>query len=264
MPMTATCADLLAALDVTPGAVTYVHSSHDWIERAGVSGSDVLRTLQARAGRATVVMPAYPSRVTHVEYLQTLPVFDVQRTPAAVGLLAEAFRRTAGAVRSADPDFSIVALGPDAGRLTVTDPEEHDPFGPRSVYRRLIDEDALLVGLGVSLNTNSFIHVIDSALETMYPWPVYEPAPLTATVVGADGTHRVVRRRALRPMFQTSTRPAAIAEALADDAATFRRVTLNNAIFFRWHLKRWERWCLEHARRELAAGRPPCWLAHVA
>jgi aminoglycoside 3-N-acetyltransferase len=257
-------AELLTSLDVPRGAVLYVQSSADWIALAGWSVRDVFDVLDEwTSDGGTLVMPTYPCRTTHVEYLRGGPVFDVRRTPAAVGLIAETFRRRADAARSLDPDFSISAAGADAAAIVDTDRTERDPFGPQSVYTRLIARNATLVGLGVSLNTNSFIHVVDSALESRYPEPVYEPDLYTATVITPDGARRSVTRRALRPPFQQLTRPSLVAERVAD-RETFSSVVISDAVFFRWNLPRWADWCLRHAADAAAAGTWPCWLQELA
>ena len=255
---------LLDALDVPRGGILYVQLSTDWVERAGVAAVDILPALRDRVGAAgTLVMPAYPCRTTHLEYLQSGPVYDPRRTPAGIGLIPEVFRRGEGVKRSLDPDFCIAAEGPDAEAVVASDPEEEDPFGRASVYERLIALGATHVGLGVSLNTSSFIHVIDSRLESLYLRPVYA-GRFAVDVIDAAGARRTVWRRAVAPPFQQLTQPSAIATALADDAATFSSRAVNGARFFRWDLSRWAAWCEAEGRAALAEGRWPCWLERVS
>ena len=47
-------------------------------------------------------------------------VFDVRRTPTAMGLLSEMARRQSDAARSLHPTHSVVAVGPLAGELVAT------------------------------------------------------------------------------------------------------------------------------------------------
>ena len=70
--------------------------------------------------------------------------------------------------------------------------------------RRLIERGAMMVGLGVSLNTNSFIHVIDSRLSAHYPRPAYD-GRFAVEVVDEHGVVSTVSRRALQPDFQRLT-----------------------------------------------------------
>jgi aminoglycoside N3'-acetyltransferase len=253
--------DLFDVLGVPRGGVLYTQSSIDWIERAGFTLPDVLTTLRTWAGpTGTLVMPAYPCRTTHAEYLRGCPTYDVRRTPAAVGLLAEVFRRTPGSVRSLDPDFCVAAVGPDAVAIARPLSDDPDPFGEHSPYQRMLNMDATLLGLGVSLNTNSFMHVIDSRLQSGYDRPVYLPDLWPATVIDDEGESRSVLRAALAEEFQTRTQPSAVAEAIGDATRIFASTSIGGALFFRWTLRGWAEWCLAHGRERLAAGDRPCWL----
>ena len=151
------------------------------------------RCASGSAERGTLVMPSYPFHSTHLEYLESGAVFDVRKTPAGIGLLAEMFRRTPGAVRSLDPDFCVTAFGADAEVVAGGEPAAPDPFGPGSSYQRMLDRHATLVGLGVSLNTNSFMHVIDSRAQAGYPSPVYVDRTFAMTVIDGNGTSRAGR-----------------------------------------------------------------------
>jgi aminoglycoside N3'-acetyltransferase len=260
----ASIGELLDRLGVPRGGVVYAQTSVDWVQRAGFAAADVLAGLGERTGAGgTLVMPSYPFQSTHLEYLTTAPVFDVRKTPATIGLLPEIFRRTSGVLRSLDPDFCVAALGPDARAIVSDAPAEGDPFGPESSYQRMIDVDATFVGLGVTLNTCSFIHVIDSHAKAGYPAAVYETPIFQAKVIDARGQAREVPRLALRPEFQRLTSPSSIVTAMRPSAATFTELQINGAQFFRWRLKPWAEWCLAHARSLHGTGEWPCWLTRL-
>lgn len=253
---------ILEELQVPRSGVLYVQSSTDWLQKAGFSAGDTLAALIEWTRGGTLIMPAYPFRVTHAEYLASRPRFDVNKTPAAIGLIPEVFRRTAGVRRSLDPDFSIAALGADAAGIVEITSGDEDPFGETSVYARVLKRDSTLLGLGVSLNTNSFIHVIDSRLSDRYPRPVYA-GRFPADVVDSSGVATTVWRRALVPDFQQQTQPSAVASASGGDPAMFSSRTVGDALFFRWHLPRWSAWCESHGRAAADAGQWPCWLSRL-
>jgi aminoglycoside N3'-acetyltransferase len=256
---------VLEQLRVPREAVLYVQASADWIQRAGLDVSDVVPTLTAWAGSGgTLVMPSYPFFTTHQEYLESAPVYDVRRTPSMIGLLPEMFRRTRGVVRSLDPDFCVSALGRDAAAIVGTTPAAPDPFGRDSSYQRMLDRGATLVGLGVSLNTTSFIHVIDSRAEAGYPSPVYGPRLFSVTTVDAGGQSLQVVRKALQPRFQQLTSPSAIVGEMKPADAVFATTDINGARFFKWDLEAWSSWCLGHADARSASGAWPCWLERLS
>ncbi len=192
---TVAAARILDALGVPRGQVIYVQSSVDWIQRANVDATSMMSALVEWIGTAgTLVMPSYPFHSTHREYLATQPVFDVRRSPATIGLLPEIFRHTRGVVRSLDPDFAVCALGAAAEAIAGGGVEQPDPFGIDSAYQRMFEARTTLVGLGVSLNTNSFVHAIDSRHEAGYPVSPYEDQLYSTTVIDAQGTALSVKR----------------------------------------------------------------------
>jgi aminoglycoside 3-N-acetyltransferase len=255
---------LLEMLGVPRGGMLYVQASADWIQRAGFGTAETLAALREWIDdTGTLVMPSYPFHTTHHEYLESGPIYDVRRTPAAIGLLPEMFRRTAGAVRSLDPDFCVTAFGTQAEAIAGTEPAALDPFGVDSSYQRMLGRRATMVGLGVSLNTSSFIHVIDSRMESGYPSPVYDDRVFSTTVIDADGQTREVPRKALRQPFQQHTSPSEIIAVMKPSEHTFATVEINGARFFRWDLDGWSAWCLAHARERAADGAWPCWLSRL-
>lgn len=253
---------LLESLDVPRGGVLYVQSSMDWITRAGFSASEVLTGLRDWVTvDGTLVMPSYPCRTTHAEYLASTPTFDVRRTPAGIGLIPEVFRRSPRARRSLDPDFSVAAEGPHADAIT-SQPLEEDPFGRSSVYETMIALSGSLLGLGVSLNTNSFIHVIDSRHGAGYPMSPYLGTSAT-TVIDYAQVSRVVARRAVAPPFQQLTKPSAVAVAIGQSRHVLTSTSIQGVLFFRWNLAPWSAWCDAHATSSIAQNRWPCWLTQL-
>jgi aminoglycoside N3'-acetyltransferase len=257
--------EVLERLAVPRGRVLYVQSSMDWVQRAGFQASAVMKALSAWTGHdGTLAMPSYPSAQPHVEYLASAPVFDVRKTPTISGLLAEMLRRTPGVARSLDPDFPVCVTGADADAIAGTLPLEADPFGPDSPYQRMLQRHAVLVGLGVSLNTSSFIHAVDSRAGDGYPSTVYDDRPFTATTIDREGRRHTIARRALRPAFQRLIAPSAVIDAMQPGPEALTTLELGGATFFRWDLDRWWSWCLSHARARAAEGRWPCWLTRLA
>jgi len=258
-------AGVLETLEVPKGQLLYVQTSADWLQRAGLTAAGTMADLLDWASPSgTVVMPSYPFHTTHVEYLRQRPTFDVRRTPAAIGLLPESFRRTRGAVRSPDPDFAVAAIGADAHDIVGTAPAEPDPFGADSSYHRMLARGCTLVGMGVSLNTTSFIHLIDSRSEAGYPAPVYEQQLFSTTVIDASGAAHPVLRKAIRPAFQQRIRPSNVNLEMRPSEAVFRSIEINGACFFTWDLSVWAEWCLAHARERAAVRQWPCWLPDFA
>src|SRR5262249_14707479 len=131
--------ETLSKLSVPQDRVLYVHSSMNWLTRAGITLREAVDALvdwtQATGG--TLVFPAFPFRGSHEAYLRGKPTFDVRRTPARVGLLNETVRRRRGVNRSLDPDLSVIALGPQADAVVGTGLTGRGPTGPDSPFQRV-------------------------------------------------------------------------------------------------------------------------------
>jgi len=91
--------------------------------------------------------------------------FDIDNTPSSVGAFTEYFRRKPGVVRSLEPIFSIAGTGPKAGMI-LSD-VSNECFGPGSAWERMLQEDAAIVNVGISIGS-TFIHYVEQALGVPY------------------------------------------------------------------------------------------------
>jgi len=257
--------DALSKLSVPRGRVLYIHSSMDWLTRAGIGVGEALDTLidWTEAGDGTLVFPAFPFRGSHEAYLQSKPIFDVQRSPARVGLLNEAMRRRKGVKRSPDADLSVIALGPQADAVIGTGLTGKDPTGPDSPFQRILDLGGALAGLGVSLNYMNMIHVLDSRYREYYPFEIYSRSVYPADTIDAFGYRHTVVKHAMLNDLQVHIKPSRIVQVLKPSRDIFRSWRIGDTDFFVWELPPWEKLCVEHIEQMLDARSFPCWLAQV-
>lgn len=93
--------------------------------------------------------------------------FDVLTTPGQCGLLTECVRRDSAAVRSADPNFSVAAIGARAQELCAN--VAPHPFGPDSFWQRFLERDGRLVNFNFDSGT-TFMHYVERELAVPYRW----------------------------------------------------------------------------------------------
>ena len=116
--MKVTPADLIDELEIARGDLVFVKASMD---RLGYGPGETVALLGALieriGGEGTLVMPTFPYPN---EVGRSAPgfVFDVRRTPSAMGLLSEALRRYPGARRSEQYWVPASAWGRLAAALT--------------------------------------------------------------------------------------------------------------------------------------------------
>jgi len=258
--------ETLSKLSVPKDRVLYVHSSMNWLARAGIGVGEALNALidWTEAGGGTLVFPAFPFRGSHEAYLQSKPTFDVRRSPARVGLLNETMRRRKGVTRSLDADLSVIALGPQADAVIGTGLTGKDPTGPDSPFQRIIDLGGALAGLGVSFNYMNMIHVLDSRYRVQYPFDIYSSSIYSADTIDAAGRRHTVVKYAMLNDLQVHIKPSRVVHMLKPGRDTFRSLKMGDTDFFVWDLPSWETLCVAHAEQMLDAESFPCWLTEVA
>ena len=97
--------------------------------------------------------------------------FDIEQTRSVDGkwgasVFVEYFRRLPGAVRSNDPDCSVVAVGPKANELLTGLP--NTTFGKDCVYDRLLTAGGKICCIGTSLGDTPFLHYIEEMLNVPF------------------------------------------------------------------------------------------------
>ena len=256
--------DMLSRLSVPQDRIIYVHSSMDWLGRAGIGVGDALHALIGWTDKGgTLVFPAFPFRGSHETYLQTNPTFDVRRSPIRVGLLNETLRRRPGVKRSLDPDLSVIAFGPQADAVIGSGLTGEDPTGPDSPFQRVIELGGVLLGLGVSHNYMNMIHVLDSRYHERYPFAIYSDRRYGARSIDQTGGVHHVTKKAMLNELQVHIKPSQVVHALHPGHGVFRSTRCGDTDFFVWDLPPWEELCVAHIEQTLDAGGFPCWLAEV-
>lgn len=93
------------------------------------------------------------------------PVFEVTKTKPCIGALptVAAFRRDG--VRSLHPTHSVAAFGRRANELVKGEQYAQTPCPSGGVWRRLYDEKAKILLVGVGLNRNTYIHAVDEEID---------------------------------------------------------------------------------------------------
>jgi aminoglycoside 3-N-acetyltransferase len=162
----AAIASCLAGLPLGPGDIVFSHSNIGYFGRldGAKTGTDVAAALAeailARiAPGGTLVVPTFTYSFPARE------VFDVENTASKMGLFAEWVRRQPTAIRSADPCYSVAALGARAVELTADVPE--NSFGPGSFFDRFHKGSGKILNLNFDAGS-THIHYVERALRVPY------------------------------------------------------------------------------------------------
>src|SRR5260370_1718685 len=86
------------------------------------------------------MLPTISFTGSAVEHAARDPVFDARDTPSMVGLITEAFRRSAGVVRSLHPTHSVAGWGDRAEAIITGHHLTETPCGPPTPYGKLLED----------------------------------------------------------------------------------------------------------------------------
>ena len=116
--------------------------------------------------------------------------------PTCIGGLPNAFLKRAGVIRSLSITSSVAAKGRDAEQFTAGHEQCESGCSKGSPWERLIERNAKILMLGVSITRMTFLHGVaewarpESFLPPSFPMPV--------EVIGYDGKH--IDSRECRPV----------------------------------------------------------------
>ncbi len=253
--------DLTRDLGVRPGDILFVHASLDRIGAdAGEGQALVARLLEAVGSEGSVFMPSYPWPPPGL-FPPPGSVFDVRKTPSRSGLLSEIFRRSPGVERSESYYLPLAGYGRRASAVLSDQIGVAEPFGADSSLARLArDARTKILGLGVSLNTTSFMHVADHALFPRYAFPFYDSPPVRGTVVCADGRARDISTLVIRADLPKRMRPARLFEISEPLRRSLVRHDIGSAINFSYPAKLFVDEALELGGQALDRGTTVPWI----
>ena len=183
----------LLKLGVRRGDTLLVHASLRRIGWVNGGAPTVISALRQAVGEeGNVVAPtgtednsltsrAYRARTARMtpeqerKYRQEMQAFEREATPGGMGAVGESLRTTDGAVRSAHPQSSFAAIGPDAGYL-MADHKLECHLGENSPLAKLYEVDARVLMIGVGYRACSAFHLAEYRYTEFPPSQTYSCA----------------------------------------------------------------------------------------
>jgi len=174
--------NFLVAQGAKPGRLLLVHSAYAPFKGRGKTPNQIVDFLLDLVGsQGTLAMPAMPKFDNSVDtrdylkqdVLDQVYLYDVQKSGIKTGVLPLMLSKRFESVRSEHPINTMVALGPLANELMKDNLVGESPLacGPNSSWKKCLDNDALIIGLGTDLTHSlTSIHIAEDVQDK--DWPV--------------------------------------------------------------------------------------------
>lgn len=222
-------------LGFSKGSIVFIHSSVDNLNIK----FDALRLLEILletvGEEGTLIFPCWHFTCRAEDYLKSGKVFDVRRSPSALGMLSEMARRYPGAKRSLHPINSIVAIGKNAEAIVGLHHTDIYPCGEKSPYYLAKQMGGIIAGIGVNANFMSFVHCPEDVIKQQFPIKTRLDQVFEAEVKKDDGTVEIVRTLAAHPQIKNNNINDFLKKYIPKSIS--RNITISGNRFFITHTK---------------------------
>lgn len=164
---------------LTEGDILVLHSSFDCLQSTLKSPKNIIDELLLLIGEnGTLVMNAsrsFPEEKKHKDYLRTeynneVVIYDVKKSRVWTGVLPHTMVKDKRSKISRFPINPIVAIGSKSVDITENNITGEFPCGLNSSWKYCVDNNALVVGIGVDLTHSlTIIHVAEDMLGINWP-----------------------------------------------------------------------------------------------
>jgi aminoglycoside 3-N-acetyltransferase len=166
-----------------------------------------------------LLMMSMPYRGSSQSYAESNPLFDVRRTPSAMGLISEVFRRRPDVVRSLNPLHPIIACGPMAAWLTLDHEKTAYSCGKGTPFERFLNMDGKFLFFDAPYASLTFMHYVEDYFRERVPLAVYDPAPATLRVKDCSSAEFTVQQFFFSEEARARRNFGVVEEALRNQAA---------------------------------------------
>jgi aminoglycoside 3-N-acetyltransferase len=161
--------------------------------------------LEAVGPTGTVCMPSSPVKKLQLDFIRETQVFDVRKTPSAMGAITEYFRNLPNTKRSLHPTEPVCANGNLAKEVTEGHFGEQTPYTAKSPWKKLMESGAKILYVGVTLdNAGTHLHTLEDAVD--FKFPVYHSEIFRVRVIDNKGAEHEMETRVHNPEFSKRRR----------------------------------------------------------
>lgn len=204
--------DLLKNSGVLEGDILVLHSSFQALEQTKLTPNEVIDRLLCLVGnKGTLVMNSarkfvedgkYLNYLTH-NYNEKATIYNTKKSRVQTGVLPSFMLRHPKAVISRFPLNPIVAIGYKSQKMMENNLIDFaTACGKNSAWKFCVDNDAIVVGIGVDLTHSlTIMHVAEDVLDDK--WPIKDWYRERTFKVIDDGFEEKIKVRERRPEWGT-------------------------------------------------------------
>jgi aminoglycoside N3'-acetyltransferase len=188
-------------LKIERGDAIFIHSMISSIGFMHGDLNEIIEVLIEKVGQeGHVFMPTFTSSGYSSDYLETKPVFDVNKTPSKMGVLTEIFRKRSDVVRSIHPTHSVAVWGKNKEYFINEHHTDKNPFGEKSpFYKFLKQSNTKVICLGVTIFPVTLFRVFESVNMSSYPLKIFLDKEYSCQAINKNGDVIEVRTLAHNP-----------------------------------------------------------------
>ena len=175
-------------LGIKEGDVLFVHSSMRKLF-LDFSKNEIVPILKELVGKeGTLLFPCWQFNTRAEDYIRENEiVFSHRDSPSAMGKISDVLRSQPDAFRSFHPTNSVVAIGKRAKELTEGHETDIYPCGKASPLYKMMAYNAKVVGIGVTVDNLTFVHVVEDTTEGVFPLKTREETVYDCTCINQAG-----------------------------------------------------------------------------
>ena len=177
----------LADVGITPHDTVLVHTSMRALGEVEGGCDGLIDAFKSYLADGLFVVPTH----TWASVGPQNQIYDPRKSVPCIGALPTVAAFRADGVRSLHPTHSVAAFGKRAEEFIRGEEGATSPCSAGGVWRRLYDEDAKILLIGVGLDRNTYIHAVDEMIDL--PGRLADPFPLTV-IDYSGGEHATVFR----------------------------------------------------------------------
>ena len=218
-------------LGIVKGDTLFIHSSMRklYLDFPKADILDILKQIVGKEG--TLLFPCWQFNTRAEEYIKENEiVFSHKDSPSAMGKLSDVLRFNPEAHRSFHPTNSVIAIGKNAKELTEGHYEDIYPCGTHSPFYKMMKYNAKVIGIGVTVDNLTFVHVIEDTIKEKFPIQTRMDETLDCTCITENDEKIIVKTKVATKAVSNRDVTAYFDENISQEVCT--RIARKKMTFF--------------------------------